>query len=166
MFCFRSLCNIIKHDRNLFWNDSLPNWDTESNVFDVRFSLSLWNAFLVRRPHIYVTFNGDFFDFPFIDKRMSAHGMSLYDVSLPVACRCCVENNLNSTSFHSYWAFVRIKKSTEVDSSVIWSVSLAVRSFRKSWRPNVIDCVGCVQVGHARLVPAARLAGPQGPTKN
>ena len=29
------------------------------------------------RPHIFVTYNGDFFDWPFLDARASAHGMSL-----------------------------------------------------------------------------------------
>ena len=31
-----------------------------------------------KRPHIYVTFNGDFFDWPFIDKRAAAHGLDMY----------------------------------------------------------------------------------------
>ncbi len=31
------------------------------------------------KPNIYVTFNGDFFDWPFIDRRAEAHGISLFD---------------------------------------------------------------------------------------
>lgn len=30
------------------------------------------------RPSIYVTYNGDFFDFPFVDKRCRHHGMDLH----------------------------------------------------------------------------------------
>ena len=31
------------------------------------------------KPHIYVTYNGDFFDWPFIEKRAAIHGINLYD---------------------------------------------------------------------------------------
>ncbi|KAL6048727.1 DNA polymerase epsilon catalytic subunit [Balamuthia mandrillaris] len=31
------------------------------------------------KPNIYVTFNGDFFDWPFLEKRAAAHGLSMYD---------------------------------------------------------------------------------------
>lgn len=31
------------------------------------------------KPAIFVTYNGDFFDFPFMEKRASVHGMDLYE---------------------------------------------------------------------------------------
>ena len=31
------------------------------------------------KPHIYVTYNGDFFDWPFIEKRAAIHGINMYD---------------------------------------------------------------------------------------
>jgi DNA polymerase epsilon subunit 1 len=31
------------------------------------------------KPHIYVTYNGDFFDWPFMEKRCGIHGINLYD---------------------------------------------------------------------------------------
>lgn len=33
------------------------------------------------QPGIYVTYNGDFFDWPFIEARALVHGMVMYDVS-------------------------------------------------------------------------------------
>ena len=30
------------------------------------------------RPHVIVTYNGDFFDWPYVDKRCSKYGLSLY----------------------------------------------------------------------------------------
>jgi DNA polymerase epsilon subunit 1 len=30
------------------------------------------------KPAIYVTYNGDFFDFPFVAKRAAAHGMDMH----------------------------------------------------------------------------------------
>lgn len=35
------------------------------------------------QPGIYVTYNGDFFDWPFIEARAAVHGMSMHDVSAP-----------------------------------------------------------------------------------
>ena len=32
------------------------------------------------QPGIYVTYNGDFFDWPFIEARAAVHGMSMHDV--------------------------------------------------------------------------------------
>lgn len=43
-------------------------------------TLPLLTPFLLQaKPSIYVTYNGDFFDFPFIQKRASVHGMDLYE---------------------------------------------------------------------------------------
>jgi DNA polymerase elongation subunit (family B) len=33
------------------------------------------------KPGIYVTYNGDFFDWPFIEQRALHHGMRMHDVS-------------------------------------------------------------------------------------
>ena len=42
----------------------------------------LWyffNHMKLVKPHIYVTYNGDFFDWPFIEKRAAIHGINMYD---------------------------------------------------------------------------------------
>jgi DNA polymerase epsilon subunit 1 len=31
------------------------------------------------RPGVYVTFNGDYFDFPFIEVRSAVHGMDMHE---------------------------------------------------------------------------------------
>jgi DNA polymerase elongation subunit (family B) len=31
------------------------------------------------KPNIYVTFNGDYFDWPFVERRAEVHGISMYD---------------------------------------------------------------------------------------
>jgi DNA polymerase epsilon subunit 1 len=56
----------------------MPGIFKVTNVPDEAALLRTWFAHAKElRPHLYVTFNGDFFDWPFLDTRASAHGMSL-----------------------------------------------------------------------------------------
>ncbi len=43
------------------------------------------------RPAIFVTYNGDFFDFPFVEKRAAVHGMDLYqELGFKYVCIHCM----------------------------------------------------------------------------
>eukprot|EP00741_Cyanophora_paradoxa_P006031 tig00000970_g5849.t1 len=59
-----------------------PDGDfTVLNEKDEKALLECWFEHMRRaRPAIYVTFNGDFFDWPFIDARARHHGMSMHDL--------------------------------------------------------------------------------------
>ena len=76
--------DIVSEDIANFEYTPKPEFEGTFQVFNEISEKALLERFVAelrhRKPHIYVTFNGDFFDFPFIDRRMTAHGMSLYDL--------------------------------------------------------------------------------------
>ena len=59
-------------------NLSRPEFEGNFTVFNEPDELSTLQRFfdhiLDVRPHIFVTYNGDFFDWPFVEARAAAHG--------------------------------------------------------------------------------------------
>lgn len=74
---------IISADIDDFEYTPKPEYPGTFTVFNEPDEVSLLNRFFdhIRevRPTVIATFNGDFFDWPFVDARASVHGLSLYD---------------------------------------------------------------------------------------
>jgi DNA polymerase epsilon subunit 1 len=76
--------DIVSEDIADFEYTPKPEYEGRFRVFNERDERATLERFFAemraRRPHIYVTFNGDFFDWPFIEARARHYGIALYDV--------------------------------------------------------------------------------------
>lgn len=70
-------------DIETFEYSPMEEYYCEFNVFNYNNEKDMLNGFfnhiLELKPHITVTFNGDFFDWPFVDKRAKINGINMYD---------------------------------------------------------------------------------------
>ncbi len=75
--------DIVGEDIADFEYTPKPEYEGRFTVFNERDEKATLERFFsemrAKRPHIYVTFNGDFFDWPFIERRAREHGISLMD---------------------------------------------------------------------------------------
>ena len=73
---------IVSQDIDDFEYTPKPGYEGPFIVMNELDELSVLQCFFRHiqevRPHIYVTYNGDFFDWPFIDARAKHHGLSLF----------------------------------------------------------------------------------------
>jgi DNA polymerase epsilon subunit 1 len=74
---------IVSEDIEDFEYTPKPEYEGRFRVWNEPDEISVLRRFFDHikevRPNIYVTFNGDFFDWPFIDARAKHHKMNLYD---------------------------------------------------------------------------------------
>eukprot|EP01104_Vermistella_antarctica_P000854 TRINITY_DN1094_c0_g1_i4.p1 TRINITY_DN1094_c0_g1~~TRINITY_DN1094_c0_g1_i4.p1 ORF type:complete len:1939 (-),score=642.87 TRINITY_DN1094_c0_g1_i4:40-5856(-) len=72
---------VVSQDIDDFEYTPKPEYEGPFIIFNEADGAALLSRFFDHmreiKPHIYVTFNGDFFDWPFMDKRADARGMSL-----------------------------------------------------------------------------------------
>ena len=58
-----------------------PEFEGPFSIFNEKNEIDLINRFFEHikelKPNVYVTFNGDFFDWPFVDSRAALHGISM-----------------------------------------------------------------------------------------
>ena len=73
--------DIISEDIDDFQYMPKPEFDGYFHIFNEKDEAALLKRFInhckERRPNIFVTFNGDYFDIPFIAERLKVHGMTL-----------------------------------------------------------------------------------------
>lgn len=74
---------IVSEDVANFEYTPLPKYPGPFEIFNVKDEESMLRKFIAHvrelRPHVIVTYNGDFFDWPYVDKRCRKFGISLYN---------------------------------------------------------------------------------------
>uniref|UniRef100_A0AC35TLD7 DNA polymerase epsilon catalytic subunit n=1 Tax=Rhabditophanes sp. KR3021 TaxID=114890 RepID=A0AC35TLD7_9BILA len=75
---------IISRDIQDFTYTPRPEYPGEFIIFNAvdekALIIRFFNHIIASRPSIIVTYNGDFFDFPFVDKRATAHNLSMLEI--------------------------------------------------------------------------------------
>ena len=73
---------IVTEDIEDFEYTPKPDYKGEFKVFNVKDEEATLQKFIDlmkrQKPHVFVTYNGDFFDFPFLQRRMQEYKMSLF----------------------------------------------------------------------------------------
>lgn len=72
---------VVSEDIEAFEYSPLPQFEGPFHIFNMADEKALLRRFLDHvqelRPQIFVTYNGDFFDWPFLEKRLAEHGMDM-----------------------------------------------------------------------------------------
>jgi DNA polymerase epsilon subunit 1 len=73
---------VVSEDIDDFEYTPLPKYPGPFTIFNERDEAAMLRRFLSHvqelKPHVIVTYNGDFFDWPYVEARCSKFGMSLY----------------------------------------------------------------------------------------
>eukprot|EP01116_Phalansterium_solitarium_P016004 TRINITY_DN3613_c0_g1_i2.p1 TRINITY_DN3613_c0_g1~~TRINITY_DN3613_c0_g1_i2.p1 ORF type:complete len:1510 (-),score=589.87 TRINITY_DN3613_c0_g1_i2:2531-7060(-) len=73
---------IVSQDIEDFEYTPKPEFEGQFQIHNAPDELALLNRFIQHiqqvKPNVYVTFNGDFFDWPFVEARMAHHGINMF----------------------------------------------------------------------------------------